>query len=110
MATGKDQSKAIVGNLAGFVIRWFRGVARRGYQIGFQLFPKPVLAADAIDSFVAGGLDEPGSREFGHSGIGPLVCRSRKGVLGSLFGGIKVSEESDEGGHNPAPVGPVNCF
>jgi hypothetical protein len=39
-----------------------------------------------------------------------LIHRGRKGFLRRLFGEIEVTDESNQGGDNPAPIGAIDCF
>ena len=64
----------------------------------------------AVDGFVAGGLDDPRTREFRHSGDAPLVHGRRKGLLRRLFRQVEVADEPDQRGDNPAPIGMVDSF
>ena len=106
VATGENQPKAIVGNLAGVVIRRLDGgdqAAGSAYST-FQLFPGQRPMPNAVDGFVPGRLDNPGAGEFRYAGDRPLVHGSRKSFLRRLFRQVEVADEPDQGGDDPAPI------
>ena len=109
MAAGEDEPEAIVEDLVGIVVRRLVGAGRLGGGVGVQLLIEPRPAPDPIDGLVAGRLDDPGAGKLGHAGGRPLVDRHREGLLGGFFGHVEIADESDQGGDDPAPVGPVDC-
>ena len=75
----------------------------------FELFLGPRAVAQTVDGFVAGGLDDPGSREFRDAGGPPLVDGCRKGLLRALFGEVEIADHADQGGDDPAPIRAIDC-
>jgi hypothetical protein len=71
---------------------------------------KPRFAAEPIDGFIAGGLDDPGARQFGDAAHVPLLDGGSKGLLRRLFGELEVANHADQGGDDPAPVGAVDLI
>jgi len=67
-----------------------------------------LAAPQAVDSLVAGGLDDPGARKLRDAGIPPLVHGGRKRFLCRLFGQVEVADQPNQGRHDPAPIGPVD--
>ena len=85
MAAGEDEAEAVVGDVEVVVV----GVSADGAELrrdGVDVLFEPRFAADAVDGFVAGGLDDPGAGEIGHAGVAPLDEGGGKGFLGGLFG------------------------
>ena len=110
MAAGEDQAEPIVGDFVRVIIRFLRLGDQSGGGVGRQLFPVASLAADAVDDLVAGGLYDPGPGKIGDACLGPLVHGGGKGLLGALFGKVKIAHQANQGGHDEAPIGAVNCL
>ena len=109
MAAGEDQTKAVIGNFVRVIIWLFDSGPEFVWKC-LNLFFKSRLATDAVDSFVLGGLNDPGARRFWNALARPLVHSGCKCFLGRLFGEVEVAEQADEGGQNAPPIGAVNCF
>ena len=110
MAAGEDQAKPIVGNLGRIVVRLGKGRTQFVGRVGFEFFLEGLLAPDAVNGLVPGGLDDPGPGKLGYSGLFPLAYGRGKGFLGTLLGQVEVADQADEGGHDSSPVGAVHCF
>ena len=108
MTAREDQAKAIVGDVARVELRRLDGQARPRRGIGVQLLREPRPATDAVDGLVPGRLDDPGARELGDAGHPPLVDRGGKGFLRGLFRDVEVANQPDQGGDDPAPIGPID--
>ena len=70
--------------------------------------PRP--AAEHVNSFMTRRLDNPGSRIFRNSGSAPLVDGSRKCFLRSFFGDFEITDQANQGGDDPAPIGAIQHF
>src|SRR5579859_3848364 len=110
MAAGENQPKAIVGDLGGVVIGLFTLTDETRSSVRSQLFLKTSLTTDAVDSLVAGRLDNPGAGNVGHARFAPLGHGGRESFLRALFGQVKVANEPNQCGYNAAPVGAVDSF
>ena len=107
MAAGEDQPEPIVRDLAGLqLVRIDHAVAWRRRQ-RLQLGRVAGASSQPVDCLVAGGLDDPGARMFGHAGLRPLGDRGGKCLLRDVFGQVEVAQHPDQRGNDPAPVGPV---
>src|SRR5690242_11357411 len=104
MAAGEDQAQAFVRNFVE-IVSWlgYRSEKSCGY-VGIQLFLEARLPPDAVDRFMTRGLNNPGARVFRNTGRGPLVHCSGEGFLSGFFGGIEVAENTNQNGHDAAPV------
>src|SRR5207244_5799607 len=96
MAAGEDQSEAVVGNSVRVLIRLFDGPAQPGGSVRFQLLLEPRAAADVIDGFIPGRLDDPSAWELRHPGCTPSVDGNCKGFLRRLFGEVEITHQPDE--------------
>lgn len=110
MAAGEDEAKTVVGDFDGVVVRNFSDGREAILHERLDLLVETLFASDAVDGFVAGGLDDPGAGEIGHAGFAPLHERGGKGFLCRLFGEIEVADEPDEDGDDSAPLGTIDCF
>src|SRR3954465_13871664 len=110
VAAGEDQFEAVVGNFGAVVIRLFALADESRGHVVFQFCGESSPSANAVNSFVAGSLDNPGARKLWYSGDLPLFHRGRKGFLCALFGEVEISAESDQGGEDTSPLGTINCF
>src|SRR5437879_143956 len=107
MAASEHQPEALVRNIAD-IGAWLVGLSDgSGSYLRFDDFLKMGLAADAVDGFVACGLNDPGARRIWYA-CRPLLHRRRKGFLRRFFGQVKVTRELDERRDDPAPIGAID--
>jgi hypothetical protein len=71
VAAGEQKTEAIVRDF-GIVVIWLLGNLLR-VGLAFTLSFKPGLTAEAINGFVAGGLNDPGAGKFRDARNGPLL-------------------------------------
>src|SRR5689334_15566625 len=101
MATSEDQSQTIVGYFVVLVVRFLDRSAQSRCRILLEFFGEPSLSANAIDSFMASGLDEPRPRRIGNAGLSPLIHRDGERLLCSFFSEFEVANQPDQCGNNP---------
>jgi len=73
---------------------------------------EPRAAADVVDGFIPGCLDDPSAWELRHPGGTPPVDGDCKGFLRRLFGEVEIAHQPDERRDDSAPVGAIdriNC-
>ncbi len=109
VAASEDELEAIVGDFGVLVIGGIDGLGEL-VGVGRELFVEAGAAANQVDGFVAGGLDDPGSGEFGDSGGAPLVDGRGEGFLGGFLGELEIAHLADQRGHDAAPVGTVQLL
>ena len=91
VATGKDQPKALVGNLAGLIVGFSHLRSKLMGELRLNLLRKQGLAPETVDRLMARGLNDPCAREFRDAGLWPLVQSGRKCFLRILFRQIEVA-------------------
>ena len=107
MATGKDKPKAVVGNFVGVVVRLNGGADEATGNVSFEFLIEAFPAPDTVDRFVPCRLDNPGAWKLRDAGNPPLIYGCGKRFLGRLFGQVEVTDQADQDGNDPAPIGAV---
>jgi hypothetical protein len=110
MAAGEDQPQPVVlqelvvlvGGVGGLVVEPGRQLAKGGVEPG----PPP----QPVDGLEAAGRDQPGARVGRQAVARPLRQRRRERVLERLLGQVEVAEHPDQGGQDPARLGPVEAL
>ena len=108
VAAGEDQPEPFVREVVGLGLGPGHRAQQRRIGVGSDLVGETGPPPQPIERLMPGGLDQPGAREFGDPGNGPLFDGGRKGFLRNLFGQVEVTQVADERGHYPAPFGPVD--
>src|SRR5579884_461354 len=106
MTAGENEPEPLIRNFRPVVIGLNRAVALCGN--GFHRFGVAYPAANFIDCLVASRLDNPGARRLRNSLQPPLVDGCCKSLLRRFLGEFEIPELCDEGGNNPAPLGPID--
>lgn len=110
MAAGENKPKSIVRNLIAVVIRFLGGADEARYHVGFQLFRVQAPAANTVNGFMLGCLDDPRARRLGYAAISPLVQGGGKRFLRAFFRQIEIAKETNQGGDDPPPLGAISFF
>ncbi len=101
MAGHEDQTEQIVCEVAvDDVVKVEFAVLGQtgGYLVILALLG--IASSDAVDGEEPGGGVQPGARIVGNAVAAPFLDGGDEGVLGEFFGGIDVSDESDQPGEN----------
>ncbi len=102
MATGEDQSQAIIFNA--LVLRDC-GLTRLSFQLrGIE----SGAAAQGVNRFKAARGNQPGSSVLGHTGLRPLSERCGEGIMHRVLGKIEIAQQTDECGENAARLRAIN--
>jgi hypothetical protein len=99
VTAGEDELQALVRKRRG-LHRHLSTIAR-GEQA--KLGREGPVAADAIRRSVPSRPHQPGARVTGHAVAWPSVGGHRERLLRGFLGEVKVTEEADQGGQDPAP-------
>lgn len=99
MATGEDQSEALVGYLLHVVSQRFE----RPQLLSLPFFDgSNAFASEAIYRLVASGEDDPGPWIMRNSSLRPSSQRLQECVLNGVFGQIEAARRSDESRDRPS--------
>ena len=92
----------------GVVVRLNGGGDEAAGNVSFEFLIEAFLAPDTVDRFVPRRLDNPGAWKLRDAGNPPLIYGCGKRFLGRLFGEVEVTDQADQDGDDPAPIGAVH--
>jgi hypothetical protein len=111
VAAGEQELEPLVGDGAVVVHGLLQalGGADRLPGLGGHKLPglggQDALAAEPVDGAVAGRRDQPGAGIVRGPLAGPALSGDSKRLLSGLLGKVEVTEEADQGGEDPTPLG-----
>jgi hypothetical protein len=100
MAAGEDELQALVGD-GGLVHGVLDGFGRVEQT---DLRGERAIAANAVDSPVASGGQQPRARVGGRAVARPALRSRRERLLSGLLGEVEVAEEADQGREDTSPL------
>lgn len=108
MATSEDQTKPVVWDFVGVVVRLLKRLDEACRDVSFQFFFITDPVPDAVDGFVPGSLDDPCPRRLGNTRKAPLVDGGGESFLCRFFCQFEITGQPNQRSNDLALIGAID--